>query len=86
DFEAISGFNEELITLEDVDFARRLKAYGKAKGLKFAMLFKSYIITSTRKFDKFGDWFFFKNPKLILAIFKGHNQEAANKVWYDFER
>ena len=29
DFEAIGGFNEDLPSGEDLDFARRLKAYGK---------------------------------------------------------
>ena len=31
DFEAIGGFNESLVTLEDLDFANRLASYDKSK-------------------------------------------------------
>lgn len=38
DFEAIGGFNENLVSGEDVDFARRLKAYGKSVQRPFSTL------------------------------------------------
>ncbi len=33
-FDAVGGFNEEMVSAEDVDFARRLKAYGARRGLR----------------------------------------------------
>ena len=86
DFLAIGGFNEEMVSVEDIDFAKRLKSYGKRKGQKFLSLYKAHIVTSTRKFDRFGDWFFLRNPRFFLSLFSGKNREAADKVWYEFER
>ena len=90
---AINGFNEELVSVEDVDFARRLKALGE-KGVmlngslvkrSYKNLFFAYIVTSCRKFDKFGDWFFIKNIRESYRLFFGKDQELANKIWYDFK-
>ena len=86
DFDAIGGFDESLVSVEDIDFAKRLKAHGKKTGKRFKTLWSSWIITSCRKFDRLGDWFFFRNPGLTLALLSGKDQEASNKVWYDFQR
>jgi glycosyltransferase involved in cell wall biosynthesis len=39
DFVQLGGFNEELLTAEDIDFARRLKKYGqqKKRNLRFSL-------------------------------------------------
>ena len=86
DFEAISGFDESLVSVEDIDFAKRLRDHGKLSGRKFKTLWHSYIITSTRKFDRFGDWYFLLRPWLLWRLFGGKDKKAANLVWYDFER
>lgn len=85
DFDAIGGFNESLITLEDLDFAKRLSALGKAKGLKYGTTWRAYIVTSCRKFDKFGDWYFFKNPGVVKAIFGGEPRHADD-FYYEIKR
>lgn len=85
-FNEINGFDENLVSVEDIDFAKRLKAYGKSKNMKFANVFREYIITSCRKFDILGDWYLLKNPKFFISILKGTNQKDANKFWYDFPR
>lgn len=59
DFDAIGGFNESLVTLEDLDFANRLASFGKPKRLKYGTRWKATITTSCRKFDQYGDWYFF---------------------------
>ena len=82
----MGGFNEDYITFEDVEFARRLKAYGKKQGMRFKVLFKAYITTSCRKFDELGDWYLVKNPWLILKLLKGTDRELANRLWYDVKR
>ena len=83
-FRAVGGFNEELVSAEDIDFARRLKAYGKTKGLKFKNLWRAHIVTSCRKFDRFGDWYFVLRPWLIWKGLRGRDRALADKVWYDF--
>ena len=83
DFETIGGFNEELVSVEDADFAKRLKALGDVKGMKYGVIKKPSVVTSSRKFDEFGDWYLLKNLKLTNAIFTGHNKKAANQFYYD---
>lgn len=87
DFDAIGGFDESYITIEDVDFARRLKAHGKKTGRRFAHLFRAHITTSTRKFDRFGDWYLVKRPLYFWTLLRGrNNQREANQWWYEIER
>lgn len=42
-----------------------------------------YIVTSCRKFDRFGDWYLFKNPLLVKRIFSGQDRKAADHFYYD---
>lgn len=86
DFKAIGGFNESLVSAEDLDFAKRLKALGKKKGKRFKTITRAHIITSCRKFDTFGDWYLFKNPGLVWKIMKGNNQKAADLFYYHTDR
>lgn len=86
DFDAIGGFDESLCSIEDIDFARRLKAHGKKSGRKFINLYREHIVSSTRKFDAFGDWYFIKHPLQFLRLLKGTSQKDADKVWYEFKR
>jgi glycosyltransferase involved in cell wall biosynthesis len=92
DFERIGGFNEDLLIGEDLDFAQRLKVYGRRNKLRFITLRKVYIKTSMRKLDKFGDWYLFTSMlsfiKHIKALKHGnYNKEHlkfADKYFYDF--
>ena len=83
DFEAIGGFDVSKLTAEDLDFAHRLKAHGSLSKRSFGTLWKAHIITSCRKFDQFGDWYFFKNPKVVKSLFSGSDLKAANKFYYE---
>ena len=83
DFEAIGGFDESLVSLEDMDFAARLKKYGKQSGRKYGTLKRSQVLTSARKFDEFGDWYLIKNRALTKRIFTGKDREAADQFYYD---
>jgi glycosyltransferase involved in cell wall biosynthesis len=89
DFQAIGGFNENCALGEDLEFAGRLKEYGRTHGLKFTTLRTAHITTSCRKFDTFGDWVFLKllffRGKEISAAFYGTNHSLANKLIYDFK-
>ncbi len=86
DFWAIGGFDEVLVSAEDIDFAKRLRRFGKSKRARFVTLYRACIRTSCRKFDRLGDWHFIKRPWLLVALMRGRNQAEADKLWYDFER
>ena len=86
DFEAIGGFNESWVSVEDLDFAKRLKAYGRSKGKCFKTITKAHIVTSCRKFDTFGDWYLVRNPGLVRRIFTGKSQKDADDFYYDVNR
>ena len=83
DFDVIGGFDETLVSLEDMDFAVRLKKLGDKRGQKYGTLKRSYILTSSRKFDEFGDWYLIKNRSLTKRIFSGKDRKAADEFYYD---
>jgi GT2 family glycosyltransferase len=85
-FEAIDGFNETILSAEDIDFAIRLKRYGKNINKKYSFLNLGYIVTSCRKFDHFGDWYFVRNYRETYKLLLGQGRDAADKIWYDFKR
>jgi glycosyltransferase involved in cell wall biosynthesis len=86
DFEAIGGFNESLLSAEDLDLAIRLKAYGRSQGKRFGTLWRAPITTSCRKFDHFGDWYLLRNAPRFVSMLDGRNEAAANHFFYDFPR
>lgn len=58
-FDAIGGF-EDIKAVEDVATAKKIKSFGKKKGLRYTTLSQNHLINSTRKFDEMGDWLYFK--------------------------
>ena len=62
---------------------RRLRELGKSCGMRYGTLRRSYVTTSSRKFDKFGDWYLLRNRALTKAIFTGKDRSAADKFYYD---
>jgi len=48
-FTQIGGFNDNLTGIEDIEFAQRLKKVGEIKFVR-----GTYVITSTRRYDKWG--------------------------------
>jgi glycosyltransferase involved in cell wall biosynthesis len=86
DLEAIGGFNENLVSLEDLDFAKRLKAYGKSRGKRFTTIRRAHIVTSCRKWDTFGDWYLLTNPRLVRRLLQGKSQGEADHFYYDVKR
>jgi glycosyltransferase involved in cell wall biosynthesis len=83
DFDEIGGFDARFVSVEDVDFAMRLKAHGRASGRAWGTLFRAPLVTSCRKFDQFGDWYLFRNPALVRRVFTGTDRKAADHFWYD---
>jgi glycosyltransferase involved in cell wall biosynthesis len=80
-FNAIGGFDERLFAIEDADFGRRLKRYGRKQGLRYKNLWSARITTSARKFDEFGDWFIFRRPDLVFRALL-NDRRVAHMIWY----
>lgn len=83
DFDEIGGFDERFVSVEDVDFAQRLKAHGRRTGRGWGTLVRAPLVTSCRKFDQFGDWYLFRNPAFVRRVFRGDDRKAADHFWYD---
>lgn len=90
-FTAIGGF-ADLRAMEDVETAKRLKAYGKARGKRYTCLRENYLINSTRKFDREGDWMYFKlavqNAGAMVRAAFGDSKAldaVIDRVFYDYE-
>jgi glycosyltransferase involved in cell wall biosynthesis len=86
DFIALNGFDERFVSVEDVDFAKRLRKSGTMQGKRFKTLWRAWIWTSCRKWDRFGDWYLLKNVILLRKLLAGKDQAVADKFYYDFER
>jgi glycosyltransferase involved in cell wall biosynthesis len=83
DFDEIGGFNPSFVSVEDVDFARRLKVHGRKTKRSWGTLMRAPLVTSCRKFDQFGDWYIFRNPSFVRRVFRGNDRKAADHFWYD---
>ena len=59
DFEAIGGYNEKRLFAEDVELLLALIKRGRARGQKLVRVRPVKTITSTRKWDKHGEWHYF---------------------------
>lgn len=65
-FRVLGGFDDSLHCAEDVEFAYRLKRYGREWGEKFKNLTEDHVVTSTRAFDAFGERYYFRNLQALL--------------------
>ena len=83
DFDEIGGFDARFVSVEDVDFAQRLKAHGRKSARSWGTLWRTPLVTSCRKFDQFGDWCLFRNPSFVRKVFRGNDRKTADQFWYD---
>lgn len=88
DFLAIGGFDESLRYAEDVDFARRLRNHGRLSGRRYRRLPRGHIVTSCRKFDRFGDWhaitMMMRHPVRMYRELRGKDTPLIDEYYYDF--
>jgi glycosyltransferase involved in cell wall biosynthesis len=87
-FLAAGGFNERLPMGEDIDLAKRLRQLGKQRGQRYIILDNAPLLTSSRKFDYFGDTLFFKmvfkEAFRIRRSIKGIDTEFVDEYFYNF--
>ncbi len=87
DFRAVGGFDERLPFGEDMDFAKRLRAHGRRTGRRFTTLRRAWIVTSCRKFDRFGDWHWFTfafRAREIRRSLRGESSKFHDEYFYEF--
>jgi len=84
-FEAVGGFDEQLLSSEDFAFARALRRHARQHGQAYCNLRGPELIMSARKFDEYGDYMVFRNPiKFLKACF--NDPEVAQDLWYNPEK
>jgi glycosyltransferase involved in cell wall biosynthesis len=86
DWETAGGYREELIVAEDIRFLLDMKRLGRRRGQRFARAKGAKATTSTRKFDKHGDWRFLIGMLLspLLWLFRPQAVERwARQHWYE---
>ena len=86
DFVAVGGYQENMRVAEDVDFMWRMKRLGAKRGARFRRLPTARTITSTRKFDRHGEWHYV--PMMFVLPFKylfarRSIDEHVRKYWYE---
>ena len=89
-FETIGGFVDKR-AFEDAETAKKLRKFGKSHGKRYGVLRKNHLINSTRKYDKMGDWMYFKlmvqNSGAMLKAALGDSSEydkLIDKLFYDY--
>jgi glycosyltransferase involved in cell wall biosynthesis len=89
DFQYLGGYNEAHLFGEDVDFLWRLIKFGRSRGQRLIRIRKCKAITSTRKFDQFGEWHY---PLLVFKFFwslivRSYSiEDFARTYWYSDRR
>ena len=88
DFEVVGGYDENLRLAEDVSFLWTMRRLGRTRRQQLVRLRRVKAISSTRKFEQFGQWHYFT---LVLkaaaaSVGIGSVDELAERYWYDIRR
>lgn len=82
DFAAIGGYREDVLAGEDVDFLHRLKRLGRKQSRgRFVRVPTARTITSTRKFDRHGDWHFLRMMVTMPFNYVFWRKRADQFIW-----
>ena len=86
DFAEIGGYNETLHYAEDLQLLSNLKRLGRDRGQRFGRSRGVVTITSSRKFDKHGDWHFLTMmPRIAFWMLfnKTRADHEFRAYWYE---
>ena len=86
DFLEIGGYNERLLVAEDVAFLWALKRLGRSRRQRLIRLRSIKAVASTRKFDRHGDWHYFRDfTRMALGRLRNPNatDEFIQRYWYN---
>jgi glycosyltransferase involved in cell wall biosynthesis len=85
DFLTVGGYNENRLFAEDVQFLLDMKRLGRQRGQKLARVTSVKSVSSTRKFDQYGEWHY---VAMLFRFgfwyfFAPHRMERfARQYWY----
>lgn len=82
DFFDLGGYPEDELFAEDVRFLLALKRLGRSRGQKLVSGTDAKTVFSTRKFDRHGDWHYFRVPFWIAWGFITRSDAWARSYWY----
>jgi glycosyltransferase involved in cell wall biosynthesis len=88
DFEAIGGYNEDRQFAEDVEFLLALRSLGRRRSprQRLVRLKGAKTLTSTRKYDKHGEWHFLVEAArhaVLMHLRPSATAAFAQQYWYD---
>lgn len=80
-FDDVGGFDEDLYATEEISFSRKLKQWGRERGLRFEILTKTPVVSSSRKMEWYGQYqVFWRSIKVMLP---GVTRSRADcSLWY----
>jgi glycosyltransferase involved in cell wall biosynthesis len=81
-WQQVNGFDEKLYAAEDVSFSKRLKKWGREKGMKFIVITEAEILTSSRKLDMHGQWRVIMQL-ILLGLPGALKSRRRTKLWYE---
>lgn len=82
-FEAVGGFDESVYAGEEVWLARRIKRWGKCRGLRFEVILDPPVVTSGRKSDWFSTGDFIRQLGVIFLFPWATRSRKFCSIWYD---
>ena len=80
-WEACGGFDETVYAGEEIFFSRRIKRWGRARGLRFEVLVHAPVVTSARKVEWYGQWGLLWRCLLLMRPGAVKSREVC-KLWY----
>ena len=86
DFAAVGGYNETLHYAEDIQLLIDLKRLGRTCSQSFKRAKGVHAITSSRKFDKHGDWHYLLMLPRIgfwMLFDKKRGEKSTQAYWYE---
>ncbi len=86
-FRDVGGFNDDMYAAEEVDLSRRLKRWGRARGLRFPILREHPLETSNRKLTLYsGREIALQLFRLITRPWRSLTDKGRLSLWYDGRR
>ena len=82
----LGGYNERLLVAEDVAFLWALKRLGRSRRQRLTRLRSMKAVASTRKFDRHGDWHYFRDfTRMAFGRVRNPNatDEFIQRYWYN---
>ena len=89
DFQTIGGYREDVLFAEDIRLLMALRRLGRARGQRLGRALSARAIASTRKFDEYGDWHYFRiiwRGGLALLTSSHRADDMARDYWYGDRR